>query len=138
MSRAQGKTSAIALLVDDKSRTQGLFLATKGKQVRTPEVFRREKPQSVALSKYEAEIATPEADYSLRGSDRGLRILKSPGASFDHETWSQRKWFEQQKKYYWLSNHYTISNLDGLNQTVLRTYADQLRSKENNHKTLGE
>jgi len=47
------------------------------KRVKTPGVLRREKPSSVALSKYGVDVAIPSSLNTLSGSDVGWWMFKS-------------------------------------------------------------
>ena len=60
------------------SRTPGRPTSDMENQVKTPGVLRRENPRSVALSKYGDEVAMSSSLKTLRGSDVGWCMFRSP------------------------------------------------------------
>ena len=54
-----------------RSMTPGRPMSNMEKRVKTPSVLRRENPNSVALSKYGADVAISSSLNALRGSDVG-------------------------------------------------------------------
>jgi len=61
-----------------RSRTPGRPTSDMENRVKTPGVLRRENPRSVALSKYGDVVAISSSLKTLRGSDVGWWIFRSP------------------------------------------------------------
>jgi len=65
-------------LAKARSMTDGQALPTRGNLVYSPGGLRRAKPASAAFSKYGVEETISQGENELRGSERGLCMLRSP------------------------------------------------------------